>query len=85
MQLHDVSQGIHKRKRRKRIGRGVGSGCGNGNGSGNGDSVGDGFAELDPAALGDAAADGLGDAEAGTTTVGSAANAAAAPGNAPVA
>ena len=28
MQLHDVHQGIHKRKRRKRIGRGVGSGTG---------------------------------------------------------
>jgi len=28
MQLHDVHQGIHKRKRRKRIGRGVGSGHG---------------------------------------------------------
>ncbi len=28
MQLHDVHQGIHKRKRRKRIGRGVGSGQG---------------------------------------------------------
>jgi large subunit ribosomal protein L15 len=28
MQLHDVSQGIHKRKKRKRIGRGVGSGHG---------------------------------------------------------
>jgi large subunit ribosomal protein L15 len=28
MQLHDVDQGIHKRKKRKRIGRGVGSGHG---------------------------------------------------------
>ncbi len=28
MQLHDITQGIHKRKRRKRIGRGVGSGHG---------------------------------------------------------
>ena len=28
MQLHDVSQGIQKRKKRKRIGRGVGSGHG---------------------------------------------------------
>lgn len=28
MQLHDVSQGIHKRKKRKRVGRGVGSGHG---------------------------------------------------------
>jgi large subunit ribosomal protein L15 len=28
MQLHDVHQGIHKRKKRKRIGRGVGSGQG---------------------------------------------------------
>ena len=28
MQLHDVHQGIHKRKKRKRIGRGVGSGHG---------------------------------------------------------
>lgn len=28
MQLHDVNQGIHKRKKRKRIGRGVGSGHG---------------------------------------------------------
>lgn len=28
MQLHDVSKGIHKRKLRKRIGRGVGSGHG---------------------------------------------------------
>ena len=28
MQIHDVSQGIHKRKKRKRIGRGVGSGQG---------------------------------------------------------
>jgi large subunit ribosomal protein L15 len=28
MQLHDVSQGIQKRKKRKRVGRGVGSGHG---------------------------------------------------------
>ena len=28
MQLHDVDKGIHKRKRRRRIGRGVGSGHG---------------------------------------------------------
>ena len=28
MQLHDVHQGIHKRKKRKRVGRGVGSGHG---------------------------------------------------------
>ena len=28
MQLHDVSRGIHKRKKRKRIGRGIGSGHG---------------------------------------------------------
>ncbi|MGE3818676.1 MAG: 50S ribosomal protein L15 [Isosphaeraceae bacterium] len=28
MQLHDVSQGIHKRKKRKRVGRGIGSGHG---------------------------------------------------------
>ena len=28
MQLHDVHQGIHKRKKRKRIGRGPGSGHG---------------------------------------------------------
>jgi large subunit ribosomal protein L15 len=28
MQLHDVHKGIHKRKKRKRIGRGVGSGHG---------------------------------------------------------
>jgi large subunit ribosomal protein L15 len=28
MQLHDVHQGIHKRKKRKRIGRGIGSGQG---------------------------------------------------------
>ena len=28
MQLHDVDQGIHKRKKRKRVGRGVGSGHG---------------------------------------------------------
>ena len=28
MQLHDVHQGIHKRKRRKRVGRGIGSGHG---------------------------------------------------------
>ena len=28
MQIHDVSQGIHKRKKRKRIGRGTGSGQG---------------------------------------------------------
>jgi large subunit ribosomal protein L15 len=28
MQLHDVHQGIHKRKKRKRIGRGIGSGHG---------------------------------------------------------
>jgi large subunit ribosomal protein L15 len=34
MQLHDVSQGIHKRKKRKRIGRGVGSGHGKTSGKG---------------------------------------------------
>jgi len=28
MQLHDIHQGIHKRKKRKRIGRGTGSGQG---------------------------------------------------------
>jgi large subunit ribosomal protein L15 len=28
MQLHDVTQGIHRRKKRKRVGRGVGSGHG---------------------------------------------------------
>ncbi len=28
MQLHDVHQGVHKRKKRKRIGRGIGSGHG---------------------------------------------------------
>ena len=28
MQLHDVHQGIHKRKKRKRVGRGTGSGHG---------------------------------------------------------
>jgi large subunit ribosomal protein L15 len=28
MQLHDVHQGIHRRKRRKRVGRGIGSGHG---------------------------------------------------------
>jgi large subunit ribosomal protein L15 len=28
MQLHDVHQGIHKHKKRKRIGRGIGSGTG---------------------------------------------------------
>ena len=28
MQLHDISKGIHKRKKRKRIGRGTGSGQG---------------------------------------------------------
>jgi large subunit ribosomal protein L15 len=28
MQLHDVNEGVHKRKKRKRIGRGVGSGQG---------------------------------------------------------
>jgi Ribosomal proteins 50S-L15, 50S-L18e, 60S-L27A len=28
MQLHEVHQGIHKRKKRKRIGRGIGSGHG---------------------------------------------------------
>lgn len=28
MQLHDVHKGIHKRKKRKRIGRGIGSGHG---------------------------------------------------------
>lgn len=28
MQLHDVHQGIHKRKKRKRVGRGIGSGHG---------------------------------------------------------
>lgn len=28
MQLHDIHQGVHRRKRRKRIGRGVGSGHG---------------------------------------------------------
>ena len=34
MQLHDVSRGIHKRKKRKRIGRGVGSGHGKTSGKG---------------------------------------------------
>jgi large subunit ribosomal protein L15 len=34
MQLHDVHQGIHRRKRRKRIGRGVGSGHGKTSGKG---------------------------------------------------
>lgn len=34
MQLHDVSQGIHRRKKRKRIGRGVGSGHGKTSGKG---------------------------------------------------
>jgi large subunit ribosomal protein L15 len=34
MQLHDVSKGIHKRKKRKRIGRGVGSGHGKTSGKG---------------------------------------------------
>ncbi|WP_337174454.1 50S ribosomal protein L15 [Paludisphaera sp.] len=28
MQLHDITQGIHRRKKRKRVGRGVGSGHG---------------------------------------------------------
>ena len=28
MQLHDIDQGIHRRKKRKRIGRGIGSGQG---------------------------------------------------------
>ena len=28
MQLHDVHKGVHKRKKRKRIGRGLGSGHG---------------------------------------------------------
>ena len=28
MQLHDVDQGIHKYKKRKRVGRGTGSGHG---------------------------------------------------------
>jgi len=28
MQLHDIDQGIHKRKKRKRVGRGIGSGHG---------------------------------------------------------
>ncbi|MBX6312371.1 MAG: 50S ribosomal protein L15 [Isosphaeraceae bacterium] len=28
MQLHDVDQGIHRRKKRKRVGRGIGSGHG---------------------------------------------------------
>jgi large subunit ribosomal protein L15 len=28
MQLHDVDRGIHKRKKRKRVGRGIGSGHG---------------------------------------------------------
>ena len=34
MQLHDVHQGIHKRKKRKRIGRGIGSGHGKTSGKG---------------------------------------------------
>ena len=34
MQLHDVDKGIHKRKRRKRIGRGIGSGHGKTSGKG---------------------------------------------------
>ena len=34
MQLHDVHQGIHKYKKRKRIGRGVGSGHGKTSGKG---------------------------------------------------
>jgi large subunit ribosomal protein L15 len=28
MQLHDIHQGVHKRKKRKRVGRGIGSGHG---------------------------------------------------------
>ena len=28
MQLHDVHQGVHRRKKRKRVGRGIGSGHG---------------------------------------------------------
>jgi large subunit ribosomal protein L15 len=34
MQLHDVDQGIHKRKKRRRIGRGIGSGHGKTSGKG---------------------------------------------------
>jgi len=34
MQLHDVDQGIHKHKKRKRIGRGIGSGHGKTSGKG---------------------------------------------------
>ena len=34
MQLHDVHKGVHKRKKRKRIGRGVGSGHGKTSGKG---------------------------------------------------
>lgn len=34
MQLHDVSQGIHRRKKRKRVGRGTGSGHGKTSGKG---------------------------------------------------
>src|SRR6516225_1323557 len=34
MQLHDVHQGIQKRKKRKRIGRGIGSGHGKTSGKG---------------------------------------------------
>ena len=34
MQLHDVHQGIHKRKKRKRVGRGTGSGHGKTSGKG---------------------------------------------------
>src|SRR3954454_16341876 len=34
MQLHDVHKGIHKRKKRKRIGRGIGSGHGKTSGKG---------------------------------------------------
>ncbi len=34
MQLHDVHQGIHRRKKRKRIGRGTGSGHGKTSGKG---------------------------------------------------
>ena len=44
MQLHDVHKGIHKRKKRKRIGRGVGSGHGKTSGKGHkGHSVAQGF------------------------------------------
>ena len=63
-------------------------GSGSGVGSGNGDGVGDawvGVAEGDPDALADNAVESDTGSAAGTTTVGSVASAAAAPGNAPLA